>query len=147
MAELASDPRVDDDRALRAGLSDADSAVRYWAAVGVLARGSLKVTSERPALLTLLKDGSPEVRVIAAEALSASGQPDDQKIDLAALTELTGGSRQSVFTAVSAWNSLDALGPWAGDARKQALSQPAQLEDPPHPRYRDYVPRLRKGGP
>jgi arylsulfatase A-like enzyme len=54
-------------------LTDADSAVRYWAAVGLLALGSEAKASEA-ALLKASADPSPSVRIAAAEALCAVGQ-------------------------------------------------------------------------
>ena len=54
-------------------LADSDSAVRYWAAVGLLAIGSEAKASEA-LLLKALADPSPSVRIAAAEALCAIGQ-------------------------------------------------------------------------
>lgn len=147
MADLASDPRVADAKKLIEGLSDADSAVRYWATLGLLIRGQASVTAQRTELRKLLQDNSSDVRVAAAEALATYGSADDQQAGLTALAELAGGVQQSVFTAVSAWNALDALGPRAEGTKKSLLGSPAKLDDAPHPRYSEYVSRLRKGGP
>lgn len=54
-------------------LADSDSAVRYWAAVGLLAMGSQAKPSET-VLLKASADSSPCVRIAAAEALCAIGQ-------------------------------------------------------------------------
>ena len=54
-------------------LADSDSAVRYWAAVGLLAMGSQAKPSEA-VLLKASADSSPCVRIAAAEALCAIGQ-------------------------------------------------------------------------
>ena len=54
-------------------LTDSDSAVRYWAAVGLLAMGSEAKPVEQ-ALLTAIADPSPSVRIAAAEALCAIDQ-------------------------------------------------------------------------
>ena len=54
-------------------LGDSDSAVRYWATVGLLALGSEAKPAEQ-ALLKAVADPAPSVRVAAAEALCAIGQ-------------------------------------------------------------------------
>jgi len=54
-------------------LADPDSAVRYWAAVGLLAMGSEAKASEA-VLLKAVADPSPSVRIAAAEALCAVDQ-------------------------------------------------------------------------
>lgn len=67
-AELVGDPRALE-RQIKL-LSDEDSAVRYWAAVGLRAQGQ----AARPAVDALrgaLKDASPSVRIEAAGALVA----------------------------------------------------------------------------
>jgi len=147
MAELASDPRIANPQALHDGLGDSDSTVRYWAAEGLLIRGPASVRTERAALAAALQDESPDVRVAAAEALAAHGSPADQQLGLAALGLLAGVERQSIFTAVSAWNALDALSSRADEISKFVRGRATLLENAPHSRYGEYVPRLLKGGP
>ena len=53
-------------------LVDSDSAVRFWAAMGLLAMGREAKASEA-VLLKAIADPSPSVRITAAEALSAIG--------------------------------------------------------------------------
>jgi uncharacterized sulfatase len=145
MAELASDARVVDPQALHDGLSDADGAVRYWAATGLLVRGAESVRSETSGLMAALRDTSPDVRIVAAEALAAHGSPEERLAGLAELQALAGARRQNVFTAVSAWNALDALGQRAESTKRLLRSSEPLLEVPPHARYAEYVQRLRQG--
>lgn len=56
--------------ALTQRLQDPDSGVRFWAAVALLARGS-DAASATDALSDALRDASPSVRLVAAEALCA----------------------------------------------------------------------------
>ena len=68
---------------LTALLSDRDSAVRYWAAVGLAALGE-KAAPARSALVKSLGDSSITVRIEAANALARSG---DEKRALPVLTK------------------------------------------------------------
>ena len=77
--DLGADPF---DRVLEA-LADEDSAVRYWAAVGFLARGERAVRPHAAALRGALEDESPHVRVVAAEALGRYGSDADLASNLA----------------------------------------------------------------
>src|SRR5690606_26917793 len=90
-AELASS----DDRStgatarLRTLLRDEDSAVRYWAASGMLARGGEAVESSHVELRDVLTaDPSPGVRIAAAEALAQHGSESDVKRAVETLIEL-----------------------------------------------------------
>jgi hypothetical protein len=75
-ARAAAAPDLTDSHGLRTGAAHEDASVRYWAAVG-LARlayaGRLEPTDA--VLARLLTDPSEEVRIAAAEAAVASGQP------------------------------------------------------------------------
>jgi hypothetical protein len=48
-----------------AALSDEDSAVRYWAALGLLMRGAAGVAAGEPAFEKLLDDPEPAPRIVA----------------------------------------------------------------------------------
>src|SRR5262249_31378606 len=63
--------------ALLRSLRDADSAVRYWAALGLLMRGDATVKAARGELTAALGDSSPYVRIAAAEALGRHGDDAD----------------------------------------------------------------------
>jgi len=57
-------------------LGDRDSAVRYWAATGLLALGPQARDAEAP-LAKALTDAAPNVRLAAAEALCRLGSAED----------------------------------------------------------------------
>lgn len=146
IAELASDPRAKNAAvALRARLGDADSGVRFWAAMGLVIRGPQACSAAHAELQRALTDDAPEVRVVAAEALASHGSADDQAQGLATLAHLANGKDLDVFTAVAAWNALDAIGPRAAPTLLQLRSASQPTVAAPHARYRDYVPRLFKG--
>jgi uncharacterized sulfatase len=130
-AELASglDPAAAGELTKR--LTDSDSAVRYWAAMGLLMRG--KVDGLRKAL----SDPSPFVRVIAAEALGRYGSVEDLNQSLAVLMELAPADKNGAYVSLLALNALEALGSKAGPV-KDALKA-IQLEDKAAPeRARGY---------
>ncbi len=58
-------------------LSDADSAVRWWGAVGLLIRSEKGVVAARQELLDALEDDAPAVRIAAGEALGRYGSAAD----------------------------------------------------------------------
>ncbi|HVW36091.1 MAG TPA: sulfatase-like hydrolase/transferase, partial [Pirellulales bacterium] len=86
MAELASMLKPEALPKLKQALVDADaagsdSAVRYWAALGILMRGESGVESAHAELTRALSDASPYVQIVAAEALGRYGNEQDlQKI-------------------------------------------------------------------
>ncbi len=85
------------------GLADADSGVRYWAAVGLLIN-----KANPPALVKLLEDPAVCVRIAAAEAIAAAS--DDPKAAIEVLIELSDQVKHGAYTALLALNSLDNLG-------------------------------------
>ena len=76
VAEQASGMDSADIPALTQSLSDKDSAVRYWAAQGMLMRGRAGVSQAEAELRNALNDPSPHVRIVAAEALGRYGPRD-----------------------------------------------------------------------
>lgn len=140
-AELASLSGADAVPALRAAFGDEDSAVRYWAAMGLLIRGQTAVAAASTELRGALADRSHHVRVVAAEALARYGAEADRKAAIARLVELASCEKYDVFVAVAALNALDAIDiqdPAVRDAIKILPTKgPA-----PDPRYAPYVPRL-----
>lgn len=111
MAEKASSMRRNVTGDLVAGLSHQDSAVRYWAALGLLMRGEAGLTAGGEALRkTLADDSSPNVRVIAAEALGRYGTDEDLKASLTSLVEAANGERHGSYTATLALNAIAELG-------------------------------------
>lgn len=140
-AELASALSPDALPQLRRLLGDADGAVRYWAAMGLLMRGAPAVEAARADLHRALLDASPSVRVAAAQALAQFGDDRDLAAGLETLQTLAPPDKNSVFVAVLALNALDALGPKAAPAVDLVRTMPQR--DPGAPaRYGEYVPRL-----
>jgi uncharacterized sulfatase len=140
-AELATSPLAGATPQLRRWLQDEDSAVRYWAAMGLLIRGASAIRSARDDLRTALSDPSPSVRVIAAEALGKFGDADDANKALSLLLELASPDKNSLFVSVLALNALDELDQKAAPVLSaiQALNG---VPRPNTPRMNDYVPRL-----
>jgi len=92
-------------------LADADPAVRWWGAVGLVALGKNAAPAEA-ALRKALADDSPNVRVAAAEAMAHLGHTADA---LATLTEAL--AHETPFVRLRALNVLDRM----GEAARPAL--------------------------
>lgn len=140
-ADLASRLAPDALPQLRQSLTDLDSAVRYWAALGLLMRGKAAVTAARPDLLKALADASPFVRIPAAQALGQFGEPADLEKALPALIEQADWGKSGVFASISAINALGALGSQAAAAAPAIKALPDQGASPDG-RFNSYVPRL-----
>ncbi|MEW6304621.1 MAG: sulfatase-like hydrolase/transferase [Verrucomicrobiota bacterium] len=126
---------------LKKALKDGDSAVRYWGALGILMRGKSGVDKAAAELRAALKDASPYVRVVAAEALGKFGGAADSQAAVAVLVGLAPIDRNGVFVSMAALNALDELDGKAKSALAaiQALPQKAKGVDA---RMNSYVPRL-----
>jgi uncharacterized sulfatase len=141
-AERASDLRLEDTTWFRERLGDPDSAVRYWAALGLRLRAPAGVRSELAALRRALGDASPEVRIVAAESLARDGEPADRTRALAVLAELAPPAANGVLVSMAALRAIDSLGPIA--ASLHGAIGGMSVEGPaPDRRYDSYVPRLR----
>ena len=110
MADLASLMKPRTTGALREGLKDGDSGVRYWAAMGLLMRGRRAVRRARQDLRAALKDASPTVRVIAARALGEHGSKADLELVLPVLEELAPPDKNGAYVSMLDLNAIDALG-------------------------------------
>ena len=140
-ADAASSGKPGDLPRLQAALKDPDSAVRYWAALGLLMRGEGGVKQNHGELTAALDDATPDVRVVAAEALGRYGVEADVERSLQVLREHADWGKQDVFTVMAALNAVTALGQKAGPSLAEIVALPAQ-GPVPDPRYREYVPRL-----
>ncbi|HTN74488.1 MAG TPA: sulfatase-like hydrolase/transferase [Pirellulaceae bacterium] len=140
-AELASDLTPDTIPTLLDSLTDDDNAVRYWAAMGLLMRGGEAVTRGQDALRKAMKDPTPLVRIVTAEALAQHGSEADLPPALAELGKLADPEQNDFFTAIAALGAVEALGPKAKPLHAEVarLKQARQL---PHARYSPYIPRL-----
>lgn len=140
-AELASnlDPAALGE--LKGLLTDRDSAVRWWAALGHLMRGRDAVAESEEMLRRALQDDAPHVRIVAAQALGLHGGQDARAAALKALGELAPPQQNGVLVSMPALAAIEALGekaaPLADLVRRLDPNGPS-----PHARYNSYVPRL-----
>ena len=140
-AELASSLDPGAVPALGKALRDDDSAVRYWAAMGILMRQENGVKAARASLRSALSDASANVRVIAAQALGEYGDAEDLAKALPVLLEAADLGKSTVFVAMLALNALDALDRGAASVQEKIASLPTGQRGTPR-RIGGYVPRL-----
>ncbi|HWH72435.1 MAG TPA: HEAT repeat domain-containing protein, partial [Candidatus Sulfotelmatobacter sp.] len=141
MADLASLLKPEALPQLQAGLKDSDSGVRYWAAMGLLMRGTNAVEPSRAALRAALKDESPSVRIAAAAALGKFGTDADLQSALPVLKELAPPDKNGAYVSLLALNAIEALGkkaaPLLETIKTMPTKDPAAVE-----RANSYVERL-----
>ncbi len=140
-ADLASggDPTTTPD--LIALMSDNDSAVRYWAALGLLMRGEAAVNQGAGVLKKALADDSASVRIVAAQSLAQYGSGESAIAALETLGTLADPKNNGVLTAMSTLAAIEALGGKAASLHPAiATMQPSGPS--PDARYDSYVPRL-----
>ncbi len=123
--------------------SDDDSAVRYWAAMGVLMRGKAAVNAAKKHLHNALQDASPYVASIAAEALGRYGNKSDVDKALPVLEKWSNIKSHSAFAAMVALNALVEIGDQASSI-KPALAKMEREDKNVPARSRGYVGRLMK---
>ena len=140
-AEIASMKSEPAGKELAKLITDKDSAVRYWAAMGYLIRGEKAVESGREQLREALNDKSTAVICVAAEALGRYGKGKDQSAAVDTLMKHADVSKNSVFTSMLALNALD----YVDDNAKRYASTikvlPARGKVTPA-RMGNYVPNL-----
>jgi uncharacterized sulfatase len=140
-AELAASLKPESTPELVKRLTDPDSGVRYWAASGILMRGSDAVTSSAAALRKALSDSGPYVRAVAAEALATHGSEDDLQKSLAVLVDLADAGKHGAYVSLWALITIDTLGPKAKPIA--AALKNVNLEDQTAPqRARPYNQRV-----
>jgi HEAT repeat protein len=128
---------------LKKNLGHADSAVRYWGAVGILNRGVAATAASRDELVAALEDESTYVRVVAALALGKFAEEADVRRGVEVLVELSNWSPQmDVFTSMAALNALDKLDGKAAFRVDAIKSLPLGGGASPHGRYNGYVKNL-----
>jgi uncharacterized sulfatase len=150
-AELASSLRPDTVAELRRDLADADSAVRYWGALGLRMRGREAVAAGREELRRALADEVPSVRIAAGEALGKYGTADERRHALDVLLQLAPLEGNGVYVSMEALNALDELGPNAAPgleviqgAAKGATAVNARMKDNVPHLVEEIATRLRK---
>ena len=122
-------------------LTDADSAVRYWAALGHLMRGREAVSSNEAGLKAALGDNSPYVRIVAAHALVQYGADSNRSPALETLAELAPPQTNGVLVSMFALGVIETLGDQAESLRAQVREMKPQGPSPDG-RFNSYVPRL-----
>ncbi len=141
-AELAANRDSDGLRELANRLEDRESAVRYWATLGILMRGESAMKGLSGQLMSRLADQSPSVRVAAAEALALSGTDGVQGTAQRVLLSHADLNQNSLYVTVAALNALDRLSsdlpPTAGEQLKKLPRTSDQLPG----RLGDYADRL-----
>ncbi len=120
---------------------DADSAVRFWGALGLLMRGQSAVQEQGKALEAALADDSVNVRIVAAQTLGQFGDAAASAQALDTLGKLIAPEDNGVLTAMSALAAVEALGGKAAALRDQITTLDPD-GDSPDARYNSYVPRL-----
>jgi uncharacterized sulfatase len=130
-------------RGVRKTFSDSDSAVRYWALMGVLMRGADAAKEAHVELKKALKDPSPSVRVAAAEALGRYSEDASEALNV--LVAHADASKNSLFVALRALNAIDYLGAKAKPALDRIRALPSTDKDTNlDPRLRGYAGRLKE---
>jgi len=126
---------------LVAMLEDPDNAVRYWGAMGLQMRGENAVAPQTVALQAALADESPNVQIVAAQALGADGDSKSQELALLTLGNLISPNTNGVLTSMTALSAVEAL----GDVAAPLIDVVAKLDPSgpsPDARYDSYVARL-----
>jgi uncharacterized sulfatase len=141
MADFASLLKPEALPELKQGLSDSDSAVRYWAALGLLMRSRNAVESARAGLRRALTDDSPSVRITAARALGQFGNTDDLAQALPVLKELASPAKNGAYVSMLALNAVDALDKKA-EPLFETLKNIPRKDPRAVARANEYVPRL-----
>jgi len=140
-ADLASHMRRADLPAITKLLESPDSAVRYWGALGLLMQEKTGVRHGKEALGKALKDPSPYVRVIAAEALGKYGSKEDIAKAVETLGQTVDPIKNGCFPSMLAMNAIDHLDDKSKSLAPLIQSMPRVPENVDG-RFKGYVGRL-----
>jgi uncharacterized sulfatase len=143
MAALASDGKLTSLGKIKAGFADKDSAVRFWAAQGVLAREAEGLKQAGKEIEAAAADSSPYVRAIAAESLGRFGSDKDREKAIAVLMEVADAGRTGAYAPVLALNALNYLQE-RGPVPVDALKSMTVVDSSAPPRAQEYPARLVK---
>lgn len=128
---------------LEKALNAPDSAVRYWGAIAFLVNGGEIVQDNLTLLRNALNDDSPNVAIVAAEALGRYGEERDIEPAMKKLLEFANLDKHDVYTAVAALNAIDFLGEKAAPYQDEIVALPEEQAGLSG-RLNSYVPRLKK---
>lgn len=141
-AQLSSDRDTAGVDALKPLLASANAEVRYWGALGVVARGAKGTGAVHPALVTLLADSSPSVRVAAAEALARNGAAEEQTKAWEVLLVSAVATKGSSAEATEALNAIDRLGDLAKPYKDRIAALDLTAPESSPARTQEYPRRL-----
>lgn len=140
-ARMAAYVRLENTDELASRTRDADTTVRYWAAMGLYMRGAKAVWPNLAMIRPLLSDASPVVRIVAAQALAAYGEANDASRAMETLLEYADISPNEATLAAYALNAIDYLDekalPYLDRIKALSADEPNVEE-----RYRSYIPRI-----
>lgn len=142
-AELAANLKSEAIPRLKQLLKHKDSAVRYWAAMGLLMRGPAAVAEARTELVATLEDNAPAPRIAAGEALGRYGRDEDAALALQVLLQLAPMDVNGVYVSMMALNAIDALGARAKPVVSEVAALPVNRPGLPA-KLNGYVPQLIK---
>jgi uncharacterized sulfatase len=122
-------------------LKDRDSAVRYWGVMGLLMRGQKVVSMTAKHIEKALRDDSPYVRVVAAEALGKYGNEDQISKAVETLSQIADPIKNGCFPSMLAMNAIDHLDHKAKSLLPLLETMP-QIPERVDKRFQGYVGRL-----
>ncbi len=140
-AELATCSKPEAVPALQEALADDDSAVRFWAALGLLMQGETAVATSRPQLRAAMADDVPTAAIAAAWALGKYGNDDDLQASLPVLLRYASCEDNGVYVALHALTALDDLDQRAASVIDQIKVIPTTVQGT-NGRLKSYIPRL-----
>ena len=140
-AELATSLKKKDLPKIAHLLTDNDSAVRYWGAIGLLTHKKSGTKAFAKELVNALNDKSPYVRATAAEALGRYGSKNEQILAVKTLGELADPIENGCFPSMLAMNAIDHLDNKAKPILSIIKSMPRTPEEVDK-RFQGYVGRL-----
>ena len=142
-ADLAASLRPEATPELIKLLSADDSAVRYWAALGLIMRGRDAVSRGRKQLLKMLADDpAPAARIAAAEALGRFSSTADSRQALKVLMQYADPVKNGVYLSMQALNAVDYMDARAKSAKAQIAALP-DIDPKANRRMKAYVKNLK----
>jgi uncharacterized sulfatase len=109
-----------------------DPASRYWAVLAATYYGKEVVLGAQGPLRVMLKDDSPSVRIVAAEALATYSNKDDVDAALEVLLAHADAKKNSLYVSLAALNAVDRLGDKARPIAKELRALPTEPTDAKH---------------
>ena len=140
-ANWATSKAFNDLPELKKYIDDDDSAVRYWAAVGILNRGAPAVAVSANELKILMDDASPYAQIAAAYAVAKYSE-DSALVQAAVATLLDLAPwtpQQDVFVSIMALNAIDKLDGLFTPSLSRIKAMPTSGGRSPNARYNGYV--------